>query len=279
MNKMSFLEEMGFISERRVGESMKAVPVKELEHLCETRKPPQPFDESLKRARGEAIKVIAEIKYASPSKGPLKSNGNIECYASRYEAGGASAISVLTEPTRFSGSLDYLCRASAAASLPVLRKDFIVNEYQILEARANGASSVLLIVALLSPKKLKSLTAFSRQAEMEPLVETRDLCEVEEALASGARVIGINNRDLISMKVDIKTTLNIASRVPRGIVLVSESGFRTRKDVMEVENCGVSAILVGEALMSARNPERLIGQIRGACDNENKNRQQKNCQV
>ena len=204
--------------------------------------------------RDGKIRLIAEVKKASPSKDIICPNFNPVNIAGIYADNGAAAISVLTEPKYFLGSLDYLRdikKALAAKPLPLLRKDFIFDPYQIYEARAYGADCVLLIVAILSPQKLSELLQLSRQLGMMNLVEVHNAAEIEIALRSGAVIIGINNRDLNTFKVDLKTTSKLRPLIPPDRLIVSESGIKTRKDMEELQGCGVNAALIGEALIAA----------------------------
>jgi indole-3-glycerol phosphate synthase len=204
--------------------------------------------------RDEKVRIIAEVKKASPSRGIIRPDFNPVAVAETYAANGAAAISVLTEPKYFQGNLAYLQdikKALAARPLPLLRKDFIFDPYQIYEARAYGADCVLLIVAILSPQKLAELLQLSRQLGMMNLVEVHNAAEVETAVKSGAGIIGINNRDLFTFKVDLKTTSKLRPLIPPDRLVVSESGIKSRNDIAKLEQWGVNAALIGEALMSA----------------------------
>jgi anthranilate synthase/indole-3-glycerol phosphate synthase/phosphoribosylanthranilate isomerase len=213
--------------------------------------------------------VIAEVKRASPSKGDIAPGMDAVAQAMKYAQGGAAGISVLTEPTWFKGTLEDMDGVRAAveglgeARPAVLRKDFIMDEYQVLEARVHGADSVLLIVASLDDARLTHLMRRSRALGMEPLVEVNNAEEMERALRSGARVIGINNRDLRSFQVDLGTTDRLAGLVPGDVSLAALSGISTRKDVERFEAAGAGAVLVGEALMVAKDPAAKIAELRG----------------
>lgn len=204
-------------------------------------------------ASGEAPRVIAEIKRRSPSKGEIRADFDPVACAEAYVAGGAAAISVLTDERYFGGELGYLEKVRAAAPLPLLRKDFVVDAYQIDEARVRGADAVLLIVAAFhGAGRVDELAALRERAValgLDVLVEVHDLGELDVALASGADLVGVNNRDLRSFDVDLATTERVAERVPAGVVLVAESGIGTPADVARLEACGASAFLVGESLM------------------------------
>jgi indole-3-glycerol phosphate synthase len=202
----------------------------------------------------EGISLIAEMKRASPSRGPIRPGASVPEVARVYQEAGAAAMSVLTEPHHFGGSLDDLAAARAACDLPLLRKDFLVDEYQLLEARAAGADAVLLIAAALGQDRLAQLIAVASELGMDALVEVHDEDEVEAAVAAGAEVIGVNNRDLRSLEVDLETSFRLLADIPAGTVVVAESGIRRRGDVARLEEAGVDAILVGEALMDAEDP-------------------------
>ncbi len=212
---------------------------------------------------GLGIQLIAEVKRASPSKGPLNLDLNVTSLARAYEASGAAAISVLTEGGSFHGSLLDLHIARAAVGVPLLRKDFIVDPYQVWEARAWGADAVLLIVAILSAHELNNLLAECQCAGLEALVEVHDERELEQALAADAQIIGINNRDLRDFTVSLDVTERISPLVPAGRTLVSESGIRTRADVERLEGMGVKGVLVGETLVTAPDPATKIKELLG----------------
>ena len=203
--------------------------------------------------RGDRIQLIAEVKKASPSRGVIRSDFDPVEIARTYAGNGASAISVLTEAGYFQGSLDYLrdIRNTLGNSLPLLRKDFICDPYQVYESRAYGADSLLLIVAILDPERLEELLGLSHQLNMSCLVEVHNETELETALKSGARIIGLNNRDLRTLAVDMAVTEHLRPLIPPDRVVVSESGIRSRSDMEKLERWGVDAALVGESLMSA----------------------------
>ena len=220
----------------------------------------RPFSEAL---IAEGISLIAEMKRASPSKGPIRPGASVSDIVSGYQRAGASAVSVLTEPNWFGGSLDDLVEARAACDLPLLRKDFVVDEYQLLEARVAGADAVLLIVAALERSRIEELMGAASDLGLDALVEVHDEKEVEVAVEAGAEVIGINNRDLHSLEVDLETTFELLADVPAGTVVVAESGITLNEDVERLERAGVDAILVGEALMRADDPVRAVRELLG----------------
>uniref|UniRef100_A0A7C1X423 Indole-3-glycerol phosphate synthase n=1 Tax=Thermomicrobium roseum TaxID=500 RepID=A0A7C1X423_THERO len=218
--------------------------------------------------RGERIRVIAEVKRASPSRGVFAAGADAVTVAEDYLAGGAAALSVLTDGPFFHGSLEDLERVAMRAHagqppVPVLRKDFIVDPYQVLEARAAGADALLLIVAALDRMQLTELLAATWELGMEALVEVHDEAELETALATGARVVGINNRDLRTFTVDLSVSERLAPRVPGDRIVVAESGIHRTSDVERLAAAGVDAILVGEALMTAPNRQAAVAELAG----------------
>jgi anthranilate synthase / indole-3-glycerol phosphate synthase / phosphoribosylanthranilate isomerase len=222
------------------------------------------------RVRADApMALIAEIKRASPSKGDIAPDIVAARQAMKYANAGAAGISVLTEPTWFKGTLDDMLQVRQAtgqlgARRPfILRKDFIIDEYQVIEARSYGADSLLLIVASLDDATLKGLLEFTRDCGMEPLVEVDNAEGMERAVAAGAAVIGINNRDLRSFNVDLGTTDRLAGLAPAGTILAALSGINSRADVERFQAAGASAVLVGEALMTAPSPSEKIAELLG----------------
>lgn len=209
------------------------------------------------------IRLIAELKKASPSKGLIRADFDPVAIARVYEKAGASALSVLTDERYFQGRLEYLTAVRDAVELPILRKDFVIDPYQIYEARVAHADAVLLIVAALEKKVLTELLAVTGNLGMAALVEVHASDELDVALESGAEIIGINNRDLRTFETNLRTTLELAPRVPEDKVLVSESGIFTRRDVERLMDAGVDAILVGEALMREANIEGKVRELLG----------------
>ena len=227
-----------------------SVPVEELRRVASEQTPPLDFASAL---RGERIRLIAEVKKASPSRGVIRSDFNPVEIAQTYAANGASAISVLTDAKYFQGSLNYLRSIREALvdnRLPLLRKDFIFDSYQVYESRACGADALLLIVAILKPEKLDELIWLSHQLSMRCLVEVHNEAELEIALRSQARIIGINNRDLGTFAVDLTTTERLRPLVPQDRIVVSESGIKDRGVMEKLRQWGVDAVLIGESLMS-----------------------------
>jgi indole-3-glycerol phosphate synthase len=207
------------------------------------------------------INVIAECKRRSPSKGVLAATYDPVSIAQKYEQGGAAAISVLTEPTFFDGALEHLNAVRAAVSLPLLRKDFIVDEYQLLEARAAGADAVLLIVAALEQRRLAALQTSAWELGLATLVEVHDEEELARAVDCGARVIGVNNRNLRTLTVDVDASYRLAARMPKHVIGVSESGLQTSVDLERLSAAGYRAFLIGERFMTDPDPARAIQEL------------------
>jgi indole-3-glycerol phosphate synthase len=239
-----------------------SVPLSRLEKAIADRPEGRPFEEALLRP---GISLIAEHKRRSPSAGTIRDGSTVDEIVAAYERGGAAALSVLTEPFHFGGSLDDMRAARAATSIPVLRKDFIVDPYQLYESAAAGADAILLIVAALDPDPLYELLREARALDLDALVEVHDERELEVALDVEADVLGINNRDLGDFSVDIERTYDLLADVPAGKTVVSESGFSTRDQLDELDRVGVDAVLIGETLMRAPDVEdatlRLCGGV------------------
>jgi indole-3-glycerol phosphate synthase len=219
----------------------------------------RPFAAALARPGG--LHVIAEHKRRSPSRGVLREDLAPADVARGYERAGAAAISVLTDGPAFGGSLLHLEEARAATALPVLRKDFVVDPWQVWEARASGADALLLIVAALPDPDLRGLLAVAGKAGIDALVEAHDRAELERALAAGARLVGVNNRDLRTLEVSLETSLALAPAIPDDVTAVAESGIRTGEDVRRLRDAGYDAFLVGERLMSAPDPGAALARL------------------
>ncbi len=241
-----------------VEQRKKSVPLATLEERLTRRQAPLDFAGAL---RGDGTRLIAEVKRASPSRGLLCPEFDPVKLAKTYAANGAAAISVLTEANYFQGSLDHLAAIRKEVALPLLRKDFIFDPYQVYESRAYGADALLLIVAILGQGQLGELLSLSHKLGMDCLVEVHNEAEVARALDSGAEVIGINNRDLKTFKVDIKTTRRLRPLIPAGYTVVSESGIRSGENVAELKGWGINAILVGETLVTAADIPSKIREI------------------
>ena len=233
-------------------------PLAELERDVERGREGRPFREALSRP---GISVIAEHKRRSPSAGTIREGSTVREIVVAYERGGAAALSVLTEEEHFGGSLDDLREAVAATDLPVLRKDFTLDRYQLVEAKVAGADAVLLVVGALERRELAELYAEARELDLDALVEVHDERELEAALEVDADVVGINNRDLTDFSVDLRRTYELLADVPAGKTVVSESGISGRAQVEELEGIGVDAVLVGETLMRAPDPEAAVREL------------------
>lgn len=220
-----------------------------------------PALDPLPQFREPGVSVIAEVKRSSPSGGNLAAIGDPAALAADYASGGAAAISVLTERRRFGGSLDDLVHVRCAVDIPVLRKDFIVTAYQLFEARAAGADLALLIVAALTDVELTSLIERAESIGLTPLVEAHTEHEVDRAVAAGAKVIGVNARNLQTLEVDPGTFSRLAPRIPDGIVRVAESGVRGPHEVIELARCGADVVLVGEALLTGGDPRSGVADL------------------
>jgi indole-3-glycerol phosphate synthase len=255
---VSELEELVAAARSDVERRRAAVPADELRAELGTRTGARPFNEALVRP---GLSLIAEFKRRSPSAGEIAATAGVEETLAAYERGGAAAISILTDERHFGGSLDDLRAGRAACGLPILRKDFVVDPYQLLEAAVAGADAVLLIVAALGDGELARLYAEAQALDLDCVVEVHDEEDLERALAIGADVLGINNRDLRDLTVDVATTARLMTDVPAGKTVVAESGYSSRAELDELERIGVDAVLVGEALMRSGDPERAVREL------------------
>ncbi|WP_147050432.1 indole-3-glycerol phosphate synthase TrpC, partial [Kocuria flava] len=240
------------------------VGLEELRALAAARPPALDAESALRGPAADAVQVIAEVKRSSPSKGALAEIGDPARLAAAYEDGGASVISVLTERRRFGGSLEDLDAVRAAVSVPVLRKDFTVDEYQIWEARAHGADLVLLIVAALDDDELRRFLDLTHELGMHALVEAHTPEEIARAAAAGARIIGVNVRNLKTLDVDVETFGRLSGLLPRDAVVVAESGVEGPEQVARYAADGAKAVLVGEALVRSADPAATIEAFRAA---------------
>ena len=234
-----------------LAEKKRCISLTEMGKSAKAQSPPLDFTSAL---QGNSVRLIAEVKRASPSMGVIRPNFNPLEIAGIYGTNGAAAISILTEPKYFQGSLDYLRdikKSLAAEPMPLLRKDFITDPYQVFEARAYGADGILLIVAILTTEKLSELLQLSHQLGMMSLIEVHTERELDIAIRSNAKIIGINNRDLNTFKVDLQTTARLRPLIPPDRIVVSESGIRSRQDMNNLKEWGINAALIGEALMTA----------------------------
>ncbi|MGH2952792.1 MAG: indole-3-glycerol phosphate synthase TrpC [Solirubrobacterales bacterium] len=255
---MSKLEELVGAAREGVERRKAQVSAQELRDRLGTRSGSRPFNEALVRP---GLSLIAEFKRRSPSAGEIRPDAMVGEVVAGYERGGAAALSVLTDESSFGGSLDDLRAARAASDLPILRKDFIVDPYQLYEAAVSGADAVLLIAGALEDEPLAALHEEARILDLDCLVEVHDEEELERALAADADVIGINNRDLRELTVDVQTTADLITDVPAGKTVVSESGYETFAQLEELERIGVDAVLIGEALMRASDPELAVREL------------------
>ena len=239
-----------------------AVPLGELEEAAIHAGPVRGLRAALARPPGAPVRVLAEIKRASPSAGPIRPGADPAAIAAEYAEAGAAAISVLTDREFFAGELAFLARCRERVAIPLLRKDFIIDPYQVAEARAAGADGVLLIVAALSAAQLAELLTVAAVYELDALVEVHTVGEAEVALAAGATLLGVNHRDLKTFQIDMSLTSVVAPLVPPGVVLVAESGIRTAADVLLLGSVGAHAVLVGEQLMRAASPGQALRELR-----------------
>jgi len=247
------------ISERTAG-SRRGSEMRSLEDAAAAHTP-RGFRERLLRVAEGGIAIIAELKKASPSKGLIRADFRPSELARDLEQAGAAALSVLTDEQFFQGSLDYLRQASANSSVPCLRKDFIVDEFQITEARANRADAILLIVAALDQRELVSLAGIARAHGLDVLCEAHDEAELERALDAGCNLIGINSRNLRTFEVDLDTALELAEKIPSACVRVAESGIQCGPDLARLRSAGYEAFLIGEWLMKAERPGDALGKL------------------
>jgi len=260
---MSVLDRIVDDTREEVDRRRESVPLARLEQVIAQRPEGRPFEEALLRP---GISVIAEHKRRSPSAGTIREDSTVEAIVGAYERGGAAALSILTEPFHFAGSLDDLHVARSATNLPVLRKDFIVDPYQLYESAAAGADAILLIVAALEPDALFELLREARGLDLDALVEVHNEEELGVALDVEADVLGINNRDLVDFSVDIERTFELLTDIPAGKTVVSESGYSTRDQLDELERVGIDAVLIGETLMRADDIEEACRRLSGGAE-------------
>jgi indole-3-glycerol phosphate synthase len=216
-------------------------------------------------SRTDRVNIIAECKRRSPSRGVLRADYDPVAIAAAYADGGAAAVSVLTEPTFFDGSLEHLAAVRAAVTVPVLRKDFIVSEYQLLEAKAAGADAVLLIVSALRPVELKVLHDHAARMGLDVLVEVHDATELALGLDAGARIVGVNNRNLRTLAIDVRASAELIAKVPSDVVAISESGLRTAEDLVRLRTLGYRAFLIGERFMIDKEPGHALRELLEGC--------------
>jgi indole-3-glycerol phosphate synthase len=269
MAEKNILDRLADYAKERVAESEKEKPLstlrKEAEDIAASAVSDFPFKKALS---DDGISFICECKKASPSKGLISPDFQYLDIAEEYEAAGASAVSVLTEPKWFMGSSSYLREISAAVSIPCLRKDFTVDEYMIYEAKTLGASAVLLICSILSDTQLSEYLEISRSIGLSALVEAHDANEVETAVKAGAEIIGINNRNLKDFTIDFDNSRKLRSLVPPDVLFVAESGIRNHDDVARLCEIGADAVLIGETLMRAPDKKAMLDALRGGPQTE-----------
>ena len=249
----AFLDQIVTATRARVAEAKRGADLRDLEHRAELHVA-RGFRRALASKASRVVSVIAELKKASPSKGLIRADFNPTQLARELEVSGASALSVLTDEEFFQGSLQNLQAASAAVTIPCLRKDFIIDEFQLLEARANAADATLLIVAALSQPELLALSQAARTRHLDVLCEVHDGEELRRALDAGCDMVGVNSRDLRSFKVDLETAFRLAGEIPGNVVRVAESGIHSADDVRYLHAAGYDAFLIGESLMRAQHP-------------------------
>ncbi len=265
---MSLLDQILQSTRRRVAETRKVADVRELERLA-AGQVVRGFRRRLVEVAATGVAVIAELKKASPSKGLIRAEFDPAALAAELEVAGAGALSVLTDVEHFQGSLENLQLASGTVGIPCLRKDFIVDELQLLEARAHGADAVLLIVAALSKVELETLAARARERELDVLCEVHDEDELKRALDAGCDTVGVNNRNLKTFEVDLNTSLRLAELMPANVFCVAESGIHSGTDIARLRVAGFGAFLIGESLMRAVSPgEELRSLLRSALTTE-----------
>ena len=263
----AFLDQIVVATRARVAEAQRSTDLRELERRAEQHTP-RGFRRALQLKSADGVAVIAELKKASPSKGLIRADFHPAELAQELEAAGAAALSVLTDEEFFQGSLANLRQASRAVKIPCLRKDFIVDEFQVLEARANSADAVLLIVAALPPAELVRLALAARERGLDVLCEIHDGDELQRALDAGCDLIGVNTRDLRTFKVDLETASLLAGRFPSNVVRVAESGIHSADDVTRLRAAGYDAFLVGESLMRAERPGEALLKLMRASSRE-----------
>ena len=254
---MKLIENILQLKRQEVEKRKKTVPLKGIEKLIDKCNPLFGFSDSLSSYKSR-FRIIAEIKPASPSAGVIAENVDALNVAKQYEKGGAAAISVLTEETYFKGSLTMLHLVAKSSTLPVLRKDFIIDEYQIYEARSYRADAILLIASQLDRNQLEHFRVTGEKMGMDSLVEVHDRNDIDLALESGAKIIGINNRNLKTLKTDISVTEKLIKYIPKDKIIVSESGIKNKNDLIRLENSGIRCFLIGEMLMRTEEKEAIL---------------------
>ena len=256
---MSILNDIFAASRVRLEVQKREIPLEELKQRCRDLPPTRSFAKALKRA--DRLAFIAEIKPKSPSAGILKTNLSIENIAREYEDAGADALSILTEPDYFGGSLDNLGRARNIVQLPLLRKDFIFDAYQFFESRAAGADAILLIAAMLSPEQVAVFCALARELSLDVLLEFHSAEELNRLPTTEPVMCGVNHRNLRTLEINLSVSEQLFPRFPNGLVKVAESGISTEEDIKRVRNSGANAALVGTHLMKAQKPGKALREL------------------
>lgn len=260
---MSVLDDIIAHKREEVVAARAAVPLSVVQARAAAAPPARNFAAAIARP---PVRIVAEVKRASPARGVIRHDADPAAIARCYEAAGAAAVSVLTDRRYFNGSAEDLEAVRAAVALPVLRKDFVIEAYQIYEARALGADAVLLIAGAVPSDDLAALGRLAVELGMTPLYEAHTEAEVDEVLACGARVVGINNRDLKTLRIDLDTTARLRPRIPRDVAVISESGIESAEDVTRVCRASIDAILVGTALMASPDPSGQLCALREAAE-------------
>jgi len=261
---MSILQKIVDHKKQEIAKAKSLMPESKLRERALSQRIKRPFFKCLEVPYVAGINVIAEIKRASPSMGIIRPDLDVAKYASDYELGGASALSVLTDTRYFKGSVEDLKKARKSTSLPVLRKDFIFSSYQIYESSAIGADAVLLIVRILSGQQLKDYLDLCTEIGMDALVETHSKGDIKTASLAGAKLIGVNNRNLSSFKTDVETSARLASLLTPDQVAVAESGVKTREDIEKLMGVGIRNFLIGESLVRAQDARAFLQTLLGA---------------
>lgn len=261
---MTILDGILATKHEEVAAAKAARPIADVERAAREAGPVRGMANALRRAPGDPVRVLAEIKRASPSAGAIRAGADPAIVAADYAGAGAAALSVLTDERYFDGRLEFLAKVRERVALPLLRKDFMIDPYQVIEARAAGADAVLLIVAALDKQQLGELMAVAQEHALDVLVEVHTQREAESALAAGTTLLGVNHRDLKTFTIDMSLTSVVAPMLPPDVVLVAESGIRSAADVQLLGAVGAHAVLVGEQLMRAESPGAALRALRGA---------------
>lgn len=256
------LDELANSTRKRVEEQKKRFSLEEMKELAKTNDTNIPFAFE-KALRKDGLAFICEVKKASPSKSIITQDFPYLKIAKEYEQAGAECISVLTEPTKFLGRDEYLKEISKQVKVPLLRKDFTVDEYMIYQAKALGASAILLICALLDTDTLKHYIKVCDRLGLSALVETHDETEIASAVKAGARIIGVNNRNLKDFTVDIQNCIRLKKYIPKDVISIGESGIQTSEEIVKIRDAGIDAVLIGESLMRAKNKKKGLERLKG----------------